>query len=143
MARPDLTLLNPAHYPFSCEIQPRYTDLDTNAHINNVAYVDLMQEARVRFHHASAYGEAVAGMTSMAASFSIEYLGQGFHPDPLTVHVGISAMGRTSHTVAELMMQNGAVIAFAQAVLVCVDNGKPAAMPDSFRQAVGDWMVKA
>lgn len=141
MPKPDPSLLNPAIYPFRCEIESRYTDLDTNAHINNVAIVEIMQEARVKFHHASSFGKAVSGLSSMAASFSVEYLGQSFHPDPLTVHVGALAVGRTSHTLAQLMLQDDGVVAYAQAVIVCTQDNRPTENPQLFKDAIKDWML--
>lgn len=143
MPKPDPTLLDPACYRFRCEIPPRFTDLDLNQHVNNVALVDLMQEARVRFHHASGYDRAVAGITAMAASFSIEYLGQACHPDLLEVHVAVIAVGRTSHTVGQLAMQNGRLVAFARTVIVCVQNDRPAENPSQFRESIKEWMLKS
>lgn len=143
MPKPDPSLLNPAIYPYRCEIESRYTDLDTNAHINNVAIVAIMQEARVKFHHVSSFGRAVSGMSTMAASFSVEYLGQSFHPDPLTVHSGALAVGCTSHTIAQLMLQNDRIVAYAQSVIVCTLDNRPTENPQIFRDAIKDWMMKA
>ena len=141
MAKPDPVLLDPARYPFSCAIQTRFTDLDTNQHINNAALADILQEARVRFHYATGYDRAIEDATAMAVSFSVDYLGQGFHPDPLDVHVGGLAIGRTSHTVGQLVTQGGNVIAFARTVVVCVRDDRPFPNSEAFAAAFTPWMI--
>ena len=38
MAKPDPALLNPARYPFTTTIEPRFGDLDVNLHVNKVCW---------------------------------------------------------------------------------------------------------
>ncbi len=141
MPKPDPALLDPQRYPFRCEIEPRYTDVDSNRHLNNVALADVLQEGRLRFHYASGYDRAVEDMTSMAVSFSVDYLGQALYPQPLEIHLAAIAVGRSSHTLAQLVMQDGTIIAYAQTVLVCVRDGTPVENPDFFREEIRKWMV--
>jgi acyl-CoA thioester hydrolase len=142
MPKPDPLLLDPARYPFQFEITPRFTDVDVNLHINNVALVGLLQESRVRFHDMTAFPYSASGVTSMVAHFAIDYLGEGLYPDPLTVHIGAIAIGRTSHTLGQLAVQQGQLIAYAQTVLVCVDDHKPTQNTPQFLEAVEPWMLK-
>lgn len=143
MPKPDPALLDPARYPFRCAIEPRFGDLDTNMHLNNVALAGILEEGRVRFHYTSKYNEVLAGMTSMAVSFAVEYLGQAHYPAPLDVHVAATRMGRSSHTLSQLVLQQGRLVAYAQAVLVCVQDDKPTEIPPSFAEAIKPWMLKA
>lgn len=142
MPKPDPALLDPSRYPFSCAIEPRFTDLDFNLHVNNAALADILQEGRVRFHHACSYGPALEGMSAMAVSLSIEFLGQARHPEALDNHLAAIAVGRTSHTLGHLVTQNGNPVAYAQAVLVCVKDNKPTENPPAFLEAVREWMLK-
>lgn len=142
MAKPDPALLDPARYPFHCAIEPRFGDLDINMHLNNVALAGILEEGRVRFHHASRYHQVVAGITSMAASFAVEYLGQAHYPAPLDVHVAAIRVGRTSHALGQLVMQEGRPVAYAQAVLVCVRDDRPAEIPAAFIQSIEPWMLR-
>ena len=142
MSKPEPALLDPARYPFRCEIEPRYSDLDSNMHINNAALAGILQEARSRYHRASGYDVALKGITSMAASLSIQYLGQGHYPETLEIHVAATTVGRTSHTVGQLVMQEGRLIAYAQTVLVCVKNDKPTENPAEFRESIKPWMLR-
>lgn len=142
MAKPDPALLDAARYPFSCTIEPRFGDLDTNMHINNVSLVSILEDARVRFHARSGYHAAMGELTSMVASFNVEYLGQSYYPHPLTIHVGVSQLGRTSYSLSNLVRQQEQVVAYSDATMVCVGKGGPAPLPQAFREGVADWMVR-
>ncbi len=145
MAKPDPALLDPARYPFTYEIATRFGDLDLNRHINNVALAQICEEGRVRFHKASGFHEALGkdGIGSMVASFAIEYLGQGYHPAPLDIHVAAERLGGKSYTMVQLIRQEGRTIAFARGTMVCVRDGAPVTIPDSFRHGISDWMFRS
>jgi acyl-CoA thioester hydrolase len=141
MAKPDPALLDPARYPFSCEIATRFGDLDVNLHVNNVALAQVCEEGRVRFHSANGYHAALADATSMTASFAIEYLGEAFHPDPLEVRVAAERMGKTSYALVQLLRQGGRTVAFSRTTLVVMKEGSPMQIPDPFRESVKPWML--
>lgn len=143
MAKPDPTLLDPARYPFSCRIEPRFGDLDVNLHVNNVAMAGMLEDGRVRFHRRIGYRDLLVNLTSMVASLQIDYLGEGNYPDPITVHSAIESVGRTSHRLASLITQNGRLIAFARTTLVTVGPEGPAPLPDAFRLSLAPWMLAA
>lgn len=144
MAKPDPALLDPARYPFTCEIQTRFGDLDLNRHINNVALAQICEEGRVRFHKASGFHAALGeqGIGSMVASFAIEYLGQGYHPAPLDLHVAAERLGEKSYTMVQLIRQEGRTIAFARGTMVCAKDGAPTVIPETFRSGISAWMLR-
>jgi acyl-CoA thioester hydrolase len=142
MPRPDPALLRPERYPFRLRIEPRFGDLDVNMHVNNVAVAALVAEARVRFHHAWGYRDNLSGVSPMAASITIEYLGQGSYPDPIEACVGLETLGRTSHTVATLLVQSGAPFAFARAIMVSVGADGPVVLPDALKAAAEPWKLQ-
>jgi acyl-CoA thioester hydrolase len=144
MARPDPALLDPARYPFRCEIETRYRDLDSNLHVNNGVMASLLEEGRVRFHQASRFGSISADpeLSAMVASVAIEYLGQSHFPEPLEMHVGAARIGTTSYELCQLVMQQGEVVAFARITLVCVKGGKPFVIPQDHREMAQPWVLK-
>lgn len=139
MARPDAALLDPARYPFSCTLEPRFGDLDINQHINNVAMAGLVEEARVRFHRASGLMDALDGLTVMVAALNIAFVGQTFYPDALEARVALAETGRTSYRLVILLLQRGAPVVQAQTVLVCMDGNGPAALPQGWLAELGPW----
>ncbi|MBU6266864.1 MAG: acyl-CoA thioesterase [Sphingomonadales bacterium] len=144
MAKPDPALLDPARYPYQCEIPTRFGDLDVNQHVNNAAMVGLYEDARVRYHAASGYHAAMgaAGITAMVVSCALEYLGQGYYPEPMTFHVGAAELGRSSYLLLQLARQGSRTVGFSRATMVCVHDGKPTAIPDLFRDSVKPWMYR-
>lgn len=142
MAKPDPALLDPARYPFSCRIEPRFGDLDTNMHINNVGLMGMMEEARVRFHRACGYNELHDDIASMVASFAVEFLGQAYYPEALEIHVGMARMGRSSHEVHQIVIQKGGPVAFARTIIVTTRGGRPQEIPAAFRDRIGPWMLR-
>lgn len=142
MAKPDPALLDPARYPFHCTLATRFGDLDTNRHLNNVAVVGILEDARVRFHDASGFHDAMVEMTMMVASFAVEYLGQAYYPQPLDVSVAVARIGRTSYVLQQLVKQEDRIVSFAQSVMVCVADSQPVLLPAAFRGGFAGWMLR-
>jgi len=142
MPKPDPALLNPARYPFRCDVTTRFSDLDFNWHVNNVGMSDLFQEGRVRFHAACGWKPGLEGNAPMAASIALDFLGEARHPEPVTIQAGLLEIGRTSHTLCELATQGDVIVAFAKVVMVCVKDGRPTENPASFVSGSGAWMVR-
>jgi acyl-CoA thioester hydrolase len=140
--KPDPTLLDLARYPYFCEIQTRFGDLDVNMHVNNVAMAGLLEDARVRFHRESGYHAATRGMTSMVVSIGIEYLGQAYYPQPVQVHVAATDIGRSSYSLCQLVIQENRVVVFARATFVCVHDNRPALLPEAFMETVKPFMLR-
>ncbi|WP_334183233.1 acyl-CoA thioesterase [Novosphingobium sp.] len=143
MARPDPALLDPARYPFSCEIEPRFSDLDLNRHINNVAMAGMLEDGRVRFYRAAAGEDEFQGLATMVASISIEYFGETHYPETLTVHGAIEQLGRTSQQVVQIVTQGGKPVVFARTVIVMVGPEGPAPLPEDYRARADEWSLRA
>jgi len=143
MPKPDPALLDPRRYPFTCRIEPRFGDLDVNLHINNVAMASLLEEAHVRFHRVSGYHARQAGLSSMVASVTIDYLREASYPDPIEIHIAAEHMGRTSHVLAKLATQGEHAIAFSRTVIVTVGAEGPVPLPGSFVEQAEQWTLRA
>ncbi len=143
MGRPDPALLTAARYPFSCQLEPRFGDLDINQHINNVAMAGLVEEARVRFHRASGMAQALDGVTVMVASLDIAFVGQTYYPEVLVAHVAPLRQGRTSYALGILVLQNSQPVAMAETVLVCIGEDGPVALPQGWAAAMAPWSLRA
>lgn len=143
MPKPDPEFLDPARYPFVTEVDVRFSDMDVNRHVNNVSLSNFVEEGRVRFHRASGFHAAIAGVGSMVASVGIEFVGQAYYPGTLHLHAGASHMGRTSYALDLLITQDNRPVMFARTVMVCTRDGQPHPIPEAFRTAaLGEWSVK-
>ncbi|HUD30528.1 MAG TPA: acyl-CoA thioesterase [Novosphingobium sp.] len=142
MPKPDPALLDPARYPFSSRIEPRFGDLDVNMHINNVAMAGFLEDGRVRFHRESGYRDGLTGLSSMIASVAIEYLGEAHYPDPVTIHCAVEDTGRSSHRLIQLVTQDGRLVAFCRSTMVTVGKEGPAPLPASFTRHADAWRLR-
>ena len=142
MAKPDPALLDPARYPFQLDIPTRFGDLDMNQHINNAAMAGLFEDARVRFLYRTGAMGGPGAAQPMAASFAIEYLQQAYYPAPLTFHVGVSHIGRTSHTIVHLATQGDTTVTLAHSVVVATQDGRPCALPADVEAVTRQWMLR-
>ena len=142
MARPDPSLLEPARYPFACDITTRFADMDLNQHLNNVAIAALIEDTRVRFNAAAGIREALGGLGAMNVSLAIDYLAQAYYPQAVRGLAAVEALGRSSWTVVQLLLQSGEPVAFSRSVLVCVDRGAPAPLPEALRTGQAAMMLR-
>jgi acyl-CoA thioester hydrolase len=142
MAKPDAYLLDPGQYPLRTEIGLRYSDLDVNRHLNNVALIDILQDARGYYHRASGMSRATSQFTLMVANLNVQFLGEGFYGQPVICHTGLRALGRTSQTVAQLALQADRPIAYAETVMVTILDGGAAPHPADYREQMVPWLIK-
>jgi acyl-CoA thioester hydrolase len=141
MPRPDPALLNPARYPFTHVVTTRFADVDPNQHLNNVALAAMMEDARVRFNLAIGLKVKIGERRAMVASVGMEYLAQGHFPDPVSAHCAIEQVGRTSWSIAQLLTQNGSVVAFARSVIVAIAEDRPAPVAEETRDQLEKWRL--
>lgn len=142
MSRTDPALLEPARFPFSCAITTRFADLDPNDHINNVAMSALLEDARVRFLGATGVRAAMPAVRYMVVQIAIDFVAQAHYPQPLECWSALAALGRTSYTVQQLLMQEGRVVAAARTVVVCTDGQRPVPITDDARKGLAPWMLR-
>ena len=142
MAKPDPALLESARYRFSHTITTRFSDMDSNRHINNVAIATMLEDARVRFGQVAGLHDVMdGGLRPMVASVGIEYLAQGHFPHPVVAYVATEDVGRSSWRVVQFLAQDGQPIAFARSVIVCTDGLRSAPIPQAFRDSLMEWAL--
>lgn len=137
--RPHPHELDLANYPFTLAISPRYSDLDTLGHVNNVAVGNLMQEARMAFM-TERLKEAAQGFQGdqrlVTVSSLINYLEEVLYPHPLIVGVAIAEIGNSSFTITHLLTQFGKPAAACRCVMVRSSSGKSLPLSAAVRGAL-------
>lgn len=119
------------------EIQRRFSDLDPLGHINNVAYHDYLQEARMGL-----IGELDAVVNDdyaqIVVSQEIRHVRPlGYSRDPIVIETSITDMARTSYSVVyRILDEHGEVAAEATTRLAVIDpqTGRPIRMPEDLRE---------
>ncbi|GAA2233121.1 thioesterase family protein [Rarobacter faecitabidus] len=116
----------------------RWSDLDPYGHVNNVAMLTLLEEARVAAFwngrgngvdaeptdpHTAVIGAGTSGETlTFVASHRIEYLAQlGHLAEPARIQLWISAIGGASFDIDYEVFDGETVCARARTTLVLID----------------------
>ena len=119
------------------EVQRRFSDLDPLGHVNNVAYHDYLQEARMGLISEL---EAVvnADYAQVVVSQEIRHVKPlGYSREPVVIEARVTDLARTSYSIVyRVLDEQGEVAAEATTRLAVVDatTGRPMRMPESFRE---------
>ncbi len=121
---------------YTAPVAMRWNDMDAYGHVNNVVFLQYLEEARIEMFAGLAEEAHLAGDESVlsrgvvVASSSIDYLRPLVHrTEPVPIDVWVSRIGGASfHLGYEVHDEDGAVVyARARSVLVPYDfaNGRP------------------
>lgn len=119
------------------EIQRRFSDLDPLGHVNNVAYHDYLQEARMGLITDL---DAVVNddYAMVVVSQEIRHIKSlGYAREPVVIEARVTDMARTSYSITyRIFDDNGDVAAEATTRLAVVDaeSGRPMRMPEELRE---------
>lgn len=126
---------------FTAQIHQRFNDLDVLGHVNNVAYIEYLQEARVQFL-TSAGQVDFAEPGQVVAKMEITYRKPlGLNPSSLPIRIWPTRVRDTSYVLAyEIVNEVDEVAAEASTVMVVVDlaTGRPTAIPEQLRSLLVD-----
>jgi acyl-CoA thioester hydrolase len=126
---------------FQFDIQVPASAVDGNGHVNNVVYVQWMQDAAIA--HATAAGCTALcvefGATWVARTHKIEYLRPAFAGERVTVLTWVADFRkvRSLRKYKFLRVSDATVLAVAETdwVLVRASNGRPLAIPAEMQHA--------
>jgi acyl-CoA thioester hydrolase len=132
-----------ATYPWSAPLETRFTDMDVNHHLNNVAVSRLYEEGRVRFNQQlrEAHPE-LRDVHYLVGHVAIDYLAEGHYPDPVTIGYGVHSLGNTSYRAAMGMFQRGLCIGLCDTVMVHRGPDGPSPLPGALRVVLGEWVLR-
>ena len=118
-------------------VQRRYKDLDPLGHVNNVVYLDYLQEARLRALQQIGHLE-IENFGQVMAHQSIDYRQPVYYStEPLVIEVWVSSIGNTSYRMKyRILNDNGDVAAEAESVMVCFDSGSAITIPSELRKVL-------
>jgi acyl-CoA thioester hydrolase len=126
-------------------IHVRFSDVDLLGHVNNVRYLDYLQDAQTDLAVEVFQEARVNGQVSLVvARNEIDYVGQmNLRPEPYAVRARVETVGRTSVTY-ELELRDGErVMARSRVVTVNVgDDDRPAPMHPKHRELFEQRMVE-
>lgn len=102
MARIKIAL--PEKFSFSCKIPIRITDINYGGHVGNDAFLSIIHEARVQFLQNLGYSEMnLAGVSMIMADAAIEFKGELFYGDVVTVSVTATDFSKAGFDLVYLL----------------------------------------
>ncbi len=133
----------PERFLFSMEYPVRFSDLDYAKHLNSVAMVHILHEARLQFLASLGFTESnIFGLGMVVTDMAIEYRSESFANDVLVVEVGINQFNRYGCDIC-FQVTNSAlerVVCNAKmgVVFFDFDKHKIALVPPAFRKLVDE-----
>jgi len=122
--------------PFSVTLERRFSDIDSQGHVNNVVYFDYLQDARVALLF-DVWHAAMKDAAQVVVRAEIDYRRPlTLKREPVTVEVWVTRIGGSSYTLSyRVLDDDGSLAAEAVTVLATVDpaTGKAIRLPESLR----------
>lgn len=121
MAR--IKLQMPESFTFKTEIAVRISDLNYGNHMANHVYLELMQEARMRYLAQFNFSEKnLAGVGVIMGDTAIVYKQECFYGDILSIEVKAADFGaRSFDLLYRFSKQDGSLACEAKTGMVCYD----------------------
>ena len=136
-------------------LQVRFGDIDAYNHVNNVVYLQYLEDARVQLTHAPLAMDAPGAASSfhdligddlftLVGRNEIEYLAPiAFRTEPVNVNIWVTHVGGSSFDFGYTITDTDTSVVFAQAatsmVLVSRTTGRPVRLTEAQRAALQTW----
>lgn len=127
--RQDFDLRSRSTFELFTQESLRIADLDMNAHVNNVAFMQLLENARNQFIDQRTPLKRGASMTIMLVHFEIDFLSQLFYPGKPEGTCRVIGLRRSALTFGQALFDGERCVATAKAVIVNVDRAAQRSTP--------------
>ncbi|WP_029057065.1 acyl-CoA thioesterase [Stappia stellulata] len=112
-------LLSLDSYPARVREKLRYCDTDSQGHVNNAVFSEMLEAGRVALFYDSETPLADEGCAFVLARLELDLMAELFWPGQVDVGTGIVEIGRSSMTLAQLVCkEDGTPVAKARTVIV-------------------------
>jgi acyl-CoA thioester hydrolase len=132
--------LDVGSYPVRFAYRTLYSDMDTNRHLNNVAFGRLFEEGRLELHRRAFGLSATPGLTMMLATITIEFLAEARYPGSVEVATAVARVGGSSFTLDQAAYQDGTCVALADCVMVKAILSRPVPLTEAERERLAGLM---
>ncbi len=141
--KPEPARLLESAYPEFIRITTRFGDMDINGHLNNVAFAQFFEDARVTFNRTLIFDgdlhPSKRDYRVLVASVAIAYVREGYYGPDVTVGVGVKRIGRSSFEIGAAVFQDGHCLAVHDCTIVY--KGVSEGMPARARDALASRML--
>ena len=128
----------PDAYPFRQPLLPRYVDLDTERHVNNVAVYQLHAEARLRFLLNVLGPQALFSddVLLRPLTATTDYLRISHFPEPIESGMRLQGVNEHGYRLAVGLFQGGACVGVHDCVMAAWRQGERVPLPEAVRAAL-------
>lgn len=145
--QPDLTdltdLTDPGIYGHWVTDTIRFSDMDSQGHVNNVSYAAYVETGRVAYGLALAADAFPGNPDIVLRRIELDYLSEGRYPGTLDIGSCLLRVGRTSFVLGTGVFHDGRCLATAVSVLVMVGPDGPLLIDDHGRSVLEAAKVTA
>jgi len=126
---------------FVTEVPLRWGDMDAMAHLNNVMYFRLMEEARIQWFLQFGFATLPTGEAPILAHAACDFVRAMSYPGVAVVRQTVTRVGRSSvemNLVLEKKDEPGVIYATGRTVIVWYDYaaGKSKPWPEAIRETI-------
>ena len=115
----------------------RWGDMDVFEHINNVAYIGYLEDARVSLLANAGFAPELDGIRQFVVRHEIDYLKPlTFRAEPMQMQVWIESIGNSSYVIGYCLLDEEAEYMRAKTTMVCMkmESGLPGRIPSELKQ---------
>ncbi|HTX28719.1 MAG TPA: acyl-CoA thioesterase [Streptosporangiaceae bacterium] len=132
--------LDVGSYPVRFTYRTLFSDMDTNRHLNNVAFGRLFEEGRAEIVRRVFGLPTVPELTMMLATITIEFIAQARYPGSVEVASAVARVGGSSFALDEAAYQDGVCVALAACVMVKAVAGQTVPLTEPERDGLSGLM---
>jgi len=126
-------------YPVVDAIQARYGDMDSNAHLNNLALEALHENARATMNRSlfpDIYDVTTRRLRLVTSQNAVHFLAEVHWPGTIQTGAGVGRIGRTSFVASTGLFVGGSCVGVCDTVLVLLGDDGPVPIPDAVLAAL-------
>lgn len=129
-----------SEFSFDLDIDVRYRDIDSNAHVNNAVYVSYLEHARIQYLQ-TVYDSDVFDVGFVLVNIDVNYEDEVYYDDDVTVSLRVTDIGRSSISMRYEITANGRTAVTATSVMAVVDDERSASrpVPDRLRENIAAY----
>lgn len=121
-------------FPIRIPIEVRFGDLDALGHVNNALYLTYDEVGRT--HYLRRLGAKIDGGNFIMAHAEVDYLKPVLMHQTVEIELRVTHVGNKSFRTLGQLWADGELAARSIVVVVWLENGVPARVPEHLRQAI-------
>src|SRR6478736_2268847 len=125
-------------YPVIDAIGARYGDMDSNAHLNNLALESLHENARATMNRSlflDIYDVSARRLRLVTSQNAVHFLAEVHWPNTIQTGAGVGRIGRTSFVASTGLFVDGSCVGVCDTVLVLLGDDGPVPISGERRAA--------